>query len=285
METFGHVTSFYYAMRKAGLSKEESSNLVLKHSAKLCLTDSIRYTVKPIDDKDTVVKFGRGYSHCTDGCYMVLPFGDTLKQFTNIHQTRFYTSNGYYNKFADEPTDFATFIQINSQMFEKENEEWGLCALAHLQQDVGSDTTWQHNLCICDTTNDKVVYVNTNKTVNGKKFRQDMSLANILFHQYIITRIYSEFGDNITQDWLNKYPCQSFLNNYEESMAKNTCGYLNMDSRVFESNYSDSSKELFNKLITDSSLISTDYQLIEEFDLLFNDAVAACNLLVNKFAR
>ena len=178
MEIFGHVITFYSALRRE-FSHERAVELVEEHAAKLCLPDAIRFTVKNCDD---VVKFGRGYSHFTDGCYMELPFGKALKGFKYIFYTRYNTGEGYISKFADEPTDFAKFISLNPDMFKEPNESWGVFALSHLYQDADTDNFWQRVLCTMYTKENVVHYNKTKKIVSGQKFRKDMALANIYVH-------------------------------------------------------------------------------------------------------
>ena len=278
MEIFGHVVTMRAAFRRAHVSETISDVLVREHAAKLCLTDAIRWTVRG----DDVVKFGRGYSHYTDGCYMVLPFGEKLKTFTDIHQTEFYTNEFYRNKFADEPTDFAKFIRINAPMFSVTNEAWGLCALVHLQQDVASDSVWQHNLCRCDTANDQVVYVKTGKVVDGKTFREDMALANVYMHNYFVEAALGEFEDVINDATLEEAR-QSFAKYYYQGMADNTGRYLEMDPRVFGMSY-DQRQELVAELI-EKGLVNSEEELLTETITLYETAIACCNPIVNLFVR
>lgn len=278
MEIFGHVVTMRAAFRRAHVSAMLSDVLVREHAAKLCLTDAIRWTVRG----DDVVKFGRGYSHFTDGCYMVLPYGERLKNFTDIHQTEFYTQEGYTSKFADEPTDFAKFIRINSAMFSVSNEAWGICALAHLQQDVSSDSTWQHNLCRCDTNKNEVVYVKTGKVVDGKTFREDMALANVYMHNYFVEASMAEFGDVINDERIDEAR-QSFRKFYVQGMAENTCRYLEMDPRVYGMDYAERSA-LVGELI-ERGLITCEDEILDESMALYEAAIACCNPLINLFVR
>ncbi len=278
MEIFGHVVTMRAAFRRAHISSMVSDLLVREHAAKLCLTDAIRWTVRGED----VVKFGRGYSHFTDGCSMVLPYGEKLQTFTDIHQTEFFNDEGYVSKFADEPTDFGKFIRTNAAMFSTTNEAWGFCALAHLEQDVLSDSVWQHNLCRCDTTKNEVVYVKTGKIVDGKTFREDMALANIYMHNYFVEAAMIEFGDVINEDVIDNARV-SFRRFYYQGMAENTCKYLDMDPRVYGMNFEE--RRLLVQQLIDKGLINNEEELIEESRILYESAIACCNPLVNLFVR
>lgn len=278
MEIFGHVVTMRAAFRRAHVSPMLCDVLVREHAAKLCLTDAIRWTVRG----DDVVKFGRGYSHFTDGCYMVLPYGEKLATFSDIHQTEFYTDEFYKNKFADEPTDFAKFICINSAMFSTSNEAWGISALVHLQQDVSSDSLWQHNLCRCDTAKNEVVYVKTGKIVDGKTFRDDMALANVYMHNYFVEAALAELGDVINEATLEEAK-QSFRRFYYQPMAENTCKYLDMDPRVFGMSLEERNA-LVGELI-ERGLVTSEQELLDESMCLYEAAVACCNPLINLFVR
>lgn len=278
MELCGHVLGLFRALRPF-YSFERTNELISEIAPKLVLTDTIRCLVKPTEQHPEVVKFGRGYSHCTDGCAMRLPINDELKKFSNITETEFVYNPAYVSKFADEPTDFQRFFEINSRLFQNGNESWGLAVLAHLQQDVATDITWQHNLCKCDTSKGKVTYTISGRIVTGKEFREDMVIANIWFHRYFRQIIKSEFGDDITQEWLNKNVCKSFYEAYPDGMADNSCQYLRMDRRVF-----DDSEEVDDSLIDiliEHGLINCKDDLKREADILIGSAVGSCATLVN----
>ena len=206
MEVFGHMTTLYGALRRNGVSHEGALNMIREHGIKFMLTDNIRAAVTG----EGVARFGRGYSHFTDGCSMVLPFGDALKSYTNIHQTMFEHREGYVNKFADQPTDFAKFIRMNPEMFTPENQIWGIATLAHLAQDVNSDDLWQRNICSCDTDNDIVVYNYTGRVVDGDQFRKDMATANIYMHNMFVGYIHNVLDARELEE-------QEFLNAVFES--------------------------------------------------------------------
>ena len=182
MELFGHQTPLFARLLEEGLSKKEALEFIKEHGVKMMLVDNLR----PAVNGDDVAPKGRGYSHFTDRCSMVLPFGEALKDYTDIHQTTFEHGEGYRNKFADEPTDFAKFIRMNPDMFTPENQDWGIFTLAHLEQDVNSDGVWQRMVCACDTENDRVDYVFTGKVVDGATFRKDMIRANIYMHTMFV---------------------------------------------------------------------------------------------------
>ena len=182
MEGFGHVITFYAALRRAGISQIEAENHIKEHSAKICLTDAIRCTITG----ENVVKFGRGYSHFTDGCSMVIPCGEKLKTYSNIHQTKFTTGENYRSKFSDKTTDFGLFIKTNPDLFSPENDDWGIAILSHLQQDVNTDYLWLYNLCSCNVEENKVLYKNSGKIVTGETFRKDMAQVNIYIHRLFV---------------------------------------------------------------------------------------------------
>ena len=273
MEIFGHVFTFYSALRRE-FSHERAVELVEEHAAKLCLTDAIRFTVKECDN---IVKFGRGYSHFTDGCYMKLPFGDELKNFTNISQTSYHTGEGYTNKFADDSTDFAKFIRLNSDMFKEENESWGVFALAHLCQDVDTDDFWQREVCTT-YTKDNFVYYNMTKTVvDGQKFRIDMALANIYIHNAFINRLfYVKISD--VEEVIDAAKT-SFRRWYEPEMAENTCKYLDMDIRVFATTFEELS-ELVEQIMG-TSLFKSEDEMREFSNKMFDRAVTSLNSVMN----
>lgn len=281
MELYGHAITFYYALREF-VPKSRAEELVKQHTAKLCLTDAFRNLVRPTAEDPDIVKFGRGYSHFTDGCGMRLPIGEELKNITNITETQYVTGKGYRNKFADQPTDFRLFHEMNPHLFEGDFI-WGLAVQSHLEQDVGSDKMWQHNLCLCDTEKDEVQYVLTETKVTGKMFRDDMVLANIWCHRFFREMVKEKYGDEITQEWLNEFVIPSFYMAYPIGMAANTAGYLNMDARVFDDS-DESSAEIVNTLIS-HGLIVSELDLEHETQKLFFGAVANCNALVNHLVR
>lgn len=256
---------------------------MLHNVYKKCVTDAIRYAVRPEETCPDVVKFGRGYSHFTDGCGMKLPIGEELRNFSNISQTQYIHKSGYVSKFADEPTDFGLFYCLNSHLFEHENLIWGLAILSHLQEDVASDITWQHNLCRCDTKAGTVTYTASGRMVDGKQFREDMGLADIWMHRYMRLKFEVEYGDKISQDWINQYVCGSYYLGYPEGMAKNSCNYLNMDERVFEDS-SENADEIIRILI-ERGLIKNEEQLLKESEELFLSAIGSCATLVNHLIR
>ena len=279
MEIFGHVISMYAALRRQKVTPMEARELLEEHAAKLCLTDAIRFTVRGED----VVQFGRGYSHFTDGCYMILPFGKELKSFTNIEQTAYGTGEGYRNKFADKPTDFALFVRMNPGMFEPENEDWGVMVLSHLHQDVNSDSVWQKQLCVCDTDNDKVVYPCTGRVVDGKKFREDMALCNIYMHWMFVEYVHQIIGDDLTDDDLLSPVRRSFEKWYTPEMAANTCRYINMDKRVFEPG--EGEIEALAEEIIATGLVKSEEQLQAGAIKLFEDSIVSLNMVINHLVR
>lgn len=281
MELYGHAAAFYYALREY-LPKESAEHLVKLQVAKLSLTDTIRYLVRKTASHPEIVNFGRGYSHFTDGCGMRLPIGETLKTLECIDRTDMVADEDYVSKFADKPTDFKLFFELNLHLF-GDNITWGLAVLAHLNQDVGSDAMWQHNLCRCITAKNEVVYVLSGRTVTGKEFREDMALANIWCHRFFNKLIKERFGDEITQSWIDENVCQAYYQAYSEGMAKNSCKYLAMDEGVFSE-----SDEIANgviKTLIQHGLIRSESNLELEAKKLFYGAVAACNSLVNHLAR
>lgn len=279
MEIFGHVISMYAALRRQKVTPEEAKALLEEHAAKLCLTDAIRFTVRG----DDVVQFGRGYSHFTDGCYMILPFGKELKSFTNIEQTAYGTGEGYRSKFADKPTDFALFLRMNPSMFEPANEDWGVMVLSHLQQDVNSDTVWQHWLCTCDTDNDRVVYNRTGKVVDGKTFREDMAFCNIYMHWMFVEYVRQMIGDDITAEDILLPVRKSFENWYTPEMAANTCRYIDMDERVFGA--SEEEMKAFAQEIIAKGLVKSEKQLQLGTINLFEQSISSLNIVINHLVR
>lgn len=276
MEIFGHVITFYSALKQE-FSHERAVELVEEHAAKLCLTDAIRFTIKDCDD---VVKYGRGYSHFTDGCYMKLPFGDELKAFTNISQTSYHTGEGYVSKFADEPTDFAKFISLNPDMFKEPNESWGVFVLSHLCQDVDTDDFWQRELCSTYTKDNFVHYNITNKVVDGQKFRKDMALANIYIHNIFVTILNSLYDVNVFEiKEVIEAAKTSFRRWYETAMAENTCKYLDMDIRVFATT-SEELGELVQEII-DTGLFETEEQMLDMSISLLDRAIISLNSVMN----
>jgi hypothetical protein len=152
----------------------------------------------------------------------------------------------------------------------------------HLQQDVASDSLWQHNLCRCDTQNDEVVYVKTGRVVNGKTFREDMALANVYIHNYFVEAALGEFGDVINEATLEEAK-QSFAKHYYQGMADNTSKYLDMDPRVFGMDHLQR-QELVAELIA-RGLVNDEEELITEAVVLYEAAIACCNPIVNLFVR
>ncbi len=276
MEIFGHVITFYSALKRE-LPHEIAVKLVEEHAAKLCLTDAIRFAIKDCDD---VVKFGRGYSHFTDGCYMKLPFGEELKKFTNISQTSYHTGEGYISKFADEFTDFAKFISLNPDMFKKPNESWGSFVLSHLYQDAETDIFWQREVCSVCAKEDFVQYNITNKVVDGQKFRKDMALANIYIHNFFVRMLYFNlYTDEDEVFEVIEAAKTSFRRWYEPKMAENTCKYLDMDNRVFVIN-SDLLGDLVQEII-DSGMFETEEQISELSTDLFLKELTCLNSAMN----
>lgn len=276
MEIFGHVITFYSALKRE-FTHERAVKLVEEYAAKLCLTDAIRFAVKDCDD---IVKFGRGYSHFTDGCHMVLPFGEALKDFTNISQTSYHTGEGYVSKFADKPTDFAKFISLNPDMFMKPNESWGVFALSHLCQDVDTDDLWQRELCTVYTKDNFVHYNITNKVVDGQKFRKDMALANIYIHNIFVTILNSMYDLNVSEiKEVVEAAKTSFRRWYEPTMADNTCKYLDMDSRVFATTSEEVSGLI--KEIIDTGLFETEEQMLDMSVSLLDRAIISLNSVMN----
>lgn len=279
MEIFGHCMAFYGALIRNRVEHERALELVEEHSAKLCLTDAIRCYVLGED----VVKFGRGYSHFTDGSGMTLPFGEALKEFSDIHETEFVTGEGYVSKFADEPTDFALFIRMNPALFEKENEDWGTAVLSHLQQDVNSDTLWQHDVCICDTANNVVLYPYTGKQVDGTQFRKDMALANIYMHRMFVEYVWNMLEQEITEDEFLTRVRASFDKWYNERMSMNTKKYIDMDKRVFGAT-EEEMKALAKEVVSTGMFRNRkhlDYKCIQ----LFQDAMTSLNAMINHIVR
>lgn len=274
MEVFAHVLTEYTALRQNGLTHEEALECIRKHGVKMMLTDNIRCCVVG----DGVAKFGRGYSHFTDGCGMVLPFGDELKGFTDIHQTEFVHAEGYVNKFADKPTDFAKFIRMNPNMFTPENELWGISVLAHLQQDVNSDDVWQRKVCTCDTDKDEVVYNFTGTKVNGKQFRDDMARANIYMHHMFVGYVRNILGVEMSEEEFLGAIFDSIDRWYNPKMAENTKKYFKLDPRIFGE---DSGVKELAKEVVDSGMFLTRKQLDFTSITLFTDCIASLNPVVN----
>lgn len=280
MELFGHCITLLATGGRHELTFEEAIEMVEDVSAKLDETDAIRYYNK--DAKDCV-KFGRGYSHFTDGCWMRLPIGKELKTYTNISQTQYHTGEGYLNKFADKPTDFGLFISKNPHLFTEENKEWGICILSHLHQDVNSDTVWQHDLCACDTENNEVIYMATGKVVTGQEFRADMALTNIYMHRMFVLYTEEIFGHPINgQEFLNAV-FASLDNFYNKPMAENTKKYFKMDPRVWTATEQQMT-ELANEIIS-TGLFNTRNGLDNTTRNLFDSALASLNPIVNHVIR
>ena len=279
MEIFGHCIAAYGAYIKSGVSHEKALEMIEEHSAKLCLTDAIRCYVTG----DNVAKFGRGYSHFTDGCGMTLPFGEALKEFSSIEQTAYVHGEGYVSKFADEPTDFAMFYRMNPEMFAPGNEEWGVFVLSHLCQDVNSDTVWQHNICICDTKNDSVRYPYTGKVVDGAQFRKDMGLANIYMHRMFVEYVWNILEQEVHEEEFLSRVRASFDRWYNEKMSTNTKKYIDMDKRVFGAT-PEEMKELAKQIVATGMFLNRkhlDYTSIT----LFQDAMASLNPVINHMVR
>ena len=275
MEVFGHQAAFLGALLKSGVSYIEALKLIREHGVKMMLVDNLRPTVIG----EGVAPKGRGYSHFTDGCAMVLPFGEALKDFTDIHQTVFEHGEGYCNKFADKPTDFAKFIRMNPEMFTPENETWGVCALAHLQQDVNSDDVWQRLVCNCNTELNRVFYNYTGAVVDGDKFRKDMARANIYMHAMFVEYIRNMLNCDVQQNDLLNAVFISIDRWYNPTMAEPTKSYFKLDDRVFGAKHGDLSE--LAKEIVESKMFRTrkhlDYMSIK----LFQDAMASLNPVMN----
>ena len=275
MELFGHQTTLFARLLKEGLSKEEALEFIKEHGVKMMLVDNLR----PAVIGDDVAPKGRGYSHFTDGCGMVLPFGEALKGYTNIHQTTFEHGEGYRNKFADKPTDFAKFIRMNPEMFTPENQEWGIFTLAHLEQDVNSDDVWQRLVCACDTENDRVDYILTGKVVDGATFRKDMFRANIYMHTMFVGYIRNVLECDIQEQEFLEAVFASIDEWYNPVMAEPTKGYLKMDPRVFGAEHEDLG-DLAKEIIA-SGMFRTRKQLDVITIELFENAMVSLNAVMN----
>lgn len=280
MELFGHCIALYAAaIKDGGMSHEKALEMLEEHSAKLCLTDAIRCYVTG----DNVVKFGRGYSHFTDGCGMTLPFGEALKGFSSIEQTEYVHGEGYISKFADEATDFALFCRMNPEMFAPGNEDWGICVLSHLHQDVNSDTVWQYDVSICDTKNDIVRYPYTEKIVNGEQFRKDMALANIYIHRMFVEYVWNILEKELHEEEFLGRIGASFDRWYNEKMSANTKKYIDMDKRVFGAT-PEEMKELAKQIVATGMFANRkhlDYTAIT----LFQNAMVSLNPVINHMIR
>lgn len=280
MELFGHCIALYAAaIKDGGMSHEKALEMLEEHSAKLCLTDAIRCYVTG----DNVAKFGRGYSHFTDGCGMTLPFGEALKGFSSIEQTEYVHGEGYISKFADEATDFALFCRMNTEMFAPGNEDWGICVLSHLQQDVNSDTVWQYDVSICDTKNDIVRYPYTEKIVNGEQFRKDMALANIYIHRMFVEYVWNILEKELHEEEFLGRIGASFDRWYNEKMSANTKKYIDMDKRVFGAT-PEEMKELAKQIVATGMFANRkhlDYTAIT----LFQNAMVSLNPVINHMIR
>lgn len=280
MELFGHCIALYAAaIKDGGMSHEKALEMLEEHSAKLCLTDAIRCYVTG----DNVVKFGRGYSHFTDGCGMTLPFGEALKGFSSIEQTEYVHGEGYISKFADESTDFALFCRMNPEMFAPGNEDWGICVLSHLHQDVNSDTVWQYDVSICDTKNDIVRYPYTEKIVNGEQFRKDMALANIYIHRMFVEYVWNILEKELHEEEFLGRIGASFDRWYNEKMSANTKKYIDMDKRVFGAT-PEEMKELAKQIVATGMFANRkhlDYTAIT----LFQNAMVSLNPVINHMIR
>ena len=275
MEVFGHQISFYGALIKNGLSHEEALSMIREHGAKLMLVDNLRAVVTG----EGVAKFGRGYSHFTDDCGMVLPFGDALKNYTSIQQTTFVHEEGYVNKFADKPTDFAKFIRMNPAMFLPENQDWGICTLAHLQQDVGSDDVWQRKVCVCDTDNDYVRYNYTGFETNGGQFRKDMAKANIYMHVMFVGYVRNVLQQKIQQEEFLEAIFESVDRWYTPEMAAATKKYFDLDPRIFTLEHEEL-KELAAEICA-TKMFKTRKQLDMASISLFEESMVSLNPVVN----
>ena len=280
MELFGHCIALYAAaIKDGGMSHEKALEMLEEHSAKLCLTDAIRCYVTG----DNVAKFGRGYSHFTDGCGMTLPFGEALKGFSSIEQTEYVHGEGYISKFADEATDFALFCRMNTEMFAPGNEDWGICVLSHLHQDVNSDTVWQYDVSICDTKNDIVRYPYTEKIVNGEQFRKDMALANIYIHRMFVEYVWNILEKELHEEEFLGRIGASFDRWYNEKMSANTKKYIDMDKRVFGAT-PEEMKELAKQIVATGMFANRkhlDYTAIT----LFQNAMVSLNPVINHMIR
>ena len=280
MELFGHCIALYAAaIKDGGMSHEKALEMLEEHSAKLCLTDAIRCYVTG----DNVAKFGRGYSHFTDGCGMTLPFGEALKGFSSIEQTEYVHGEGYISKFADEATDFALFCRMNPEMFAPGNEDWGICVLSHLHQDVNSDTVWQYDVSICDTKNDIVRYPYTEKIVNGEQFRKDMALANIYIHRMFVEYVWNILEKELHEEEFLGRIGASFDRWYNEKMSANTKKYIDMDKRVFGAT-PEEMKELAKQIVATGMFANRkhlDYTAIT----LFQNAMVSLNPVINHMIR
>lgn len=279
MEIFGHCATFYGALRKSGVSHEKALEMLEAHSAKLCLVDAIRCYVIG----DNVVKFGRGYSHFTDGCGMTLPFGEALKEFSSIEQAAYVHGEGYVSKFADEPTDFAMFYRMNPELFASGNEEWGIFVMSHLCQDVNSDTVWQHDICICDTKNNSVRYRYTGKVVDGAQFRKDMFLANIYMHRMFVEYIGRILDQELDEEEFLSRIRASFDRCYNEKMSENTKKYIVMDPRVFGAT-SEEMRELAKQIVA-TGMFKSRGHLDCTCVMLFQNAMVSLNPVINHMVR
>ena len=279
MELFGHDIVLLATGGRHELTYAESLELVEKVAAPLDETDALRF----YNTSEDCVRFGRGYSHFTDGCWMRLPIGKELKNYSSISQTEYHTGKGYVNKFADKPTDFALFISKNLHLFTEENKEWGMCILSHLHQDVNSDTVWQHDLCVCDTNHNKVTYVASGKEVTGKEFREDMVLTNVYMHRMFVLYTEEIFGHPINGKEFLDAVFASLDKFYSEPMATNTKRYFQMDSRVWNASEGQM-KELADEIIY-TGLFKNRQHLDDTTKSLFEAAVASLNPIVNHKIR
>lgn len=275
MDVFGHDSTLFVTLMENGMSKEEALRFIAEHGAKMTLVDNLRPTVIG----EGVVPKGRGYSHFTDGCSMVLPFGTELKNYNDIHQTTFVHGEGYVNKFADQPTDFGMFIRMNPQMFTPENQDWGFFTLAHLEHDVHSDGVWQRELCKCDTVNDVVVYRRTGKVVDGKTFRTDMARANIFMHAMFVDYIRTQLRCDLTEQEFLDAIFASFDKWYTPEMASVSKSFFNLDHRIFAAT-SDEIDELVEEIIA-SGVFRNRNQLEGVTLRLFMSAKASLSTVMN----
>ena len=282
MELGQHVLCLLGSCGENGFSWKSAINVVRDKAAKLDLTDAIRCNNTGMG----VVPYGRGYSHHTDGCWMVLPVGEELKDYENIYQTEFYTGEGYRSKTADGPTDFALFLRKNVHLFTEKNKEWGICVLAHLQQDVSSDTLWQHDLCQIDTDNDQVTYVESGRVVSGKQFRKDMNRTNVYMYRMFVHFISERFGFEVNIREFIDAMNQSFDKFYTAKMAESTKQYLRepwLDEKAWFA--TDEEMEELAEEILAMGLFSDRDHLDDCSRWLFESGVTCLNPVVNLVMR
>lgn len=293
MDLFGHVATTSYALLNAGMGYKALKDFLRNNAAKLCLTDTIR--CKLVSSEEGFVKFGRIYSHFTNGAGIYFPINEELKEGCFSPDDLCLNSEAYVPSIADGPTDFTRFIETNPHIFTKANQLWGLCILTHLNQDVASDKVYQHltadfgeaefgNVLIhgaFEAKDKRVTYKLTRKEVSGTTFRQNIARGCILFHHYMVQQLINNFA--IAPYNLIHETCTSFDEAYDTKMAESAKGYIRPNPLWFSDidESGNSIVQIENEMI-ESGFCETSEQLNALWEMLLAEAIVACNPLLNE---